>query len=229
MSLETALDEIASEVRFSGLSRADRGGAPMVSRGYGMARRDLGYSWSPPATTPTGSTAKPRSPSSAVLHPSRPAADAPAAATGSAAAATGPRTARCTSSPSSGCDTTNPPATTSTSHCRRTEQARDHPLPQALHRPRGLRQPASAGGIDHTGRSSSISGLTNIGASSGSTGPPSKNGPTPGPTPQSPNEQPASTTGSTPTITTAATPHSPASHQPTLYSICVASTVACRV
>ncbi|MCW3158262.1 hypothetical protein [Micropruina sonneratiae] len=45
MSLETALDEIASEVRFSGLSRADRGGAPMVSRGYGMARRDLGFCW----------------------------------------------------------------------------------------------------------------------------------------------------------------------------------------
>lgn len=42
MSLESALDEIAADVRFSGVIRVDREGAPAVSRGYGMARRDLG-------------------------------------------------------------------------------------------------------------------------------------------------------------------------------------------
>lgn len=44
---------------------------------------------------------------------SRPAADAPPAGTDSAAAEIAPRTARSTSSPSCGCDITNPPATTS--------------------------------------------------------------------------------------------------------------------
>ena len=57
--------------------------------------------------------------------------------------------------------------------------------------------------------------------SSGSTAPWSRNGPTPDPTDQRPNAPPASTSGSTPTITTAATPHSRASHQPTSYPTCV--------
>ena len=44
--------------------------------------------------------------------------------------------------------------------------------------------------------------------SNASTGPCSRNGPTPAPTSARPNAQPPSPTGSTPTITTAATPHS---------------------
>lgn len=47
------------------------------------------------------------------VAPPPPAADAQAAGTGSAAAATEPLTARSTSSPSSACATANPPATTS--------------------------------------------------------------------------------------------------------------------
>ena len=50
--------------------------------------------------------------------------------------------------------------------------------------------------------------------SNGSTAPCSRNGPTPAPTPPRPNASPPSRAGSTPTITTAATPHSRASHQP---------------
>ena len=48
--------------------------------------------------------------------------------------------------------------------------------------------------------------------SNGSTAPCSRNGPTPASTAQKPNASPPTPTGSTPTITTAATPHSRASH-----------------
>jgi len=49
--------------------------------------------------------------------------------------------------------------------------------------------------------------------SNASTGPCSTNGPTPGPTAAKPNASPPSPRGYTPTITTAATPHSAAPHQ----------------
>ncbi len=53
-------------------------------------------------------------------------------------------------------------------HRRGSEQARDHPLPEALYRPRGLCQPAQTHRRHHDDRRASPSGLTNIGASSGS-------------------------------------------------------------
>src|SRR5690606_8755235 len=59
-----------------------------------------------------------------------------------------------------------------------------------------------------------------------STGPWPTNGPTPGSTPATPNDAPNSPSGCTPTITTAATPHSEANHPPAAYPTSQASTLA---
>ena len=87
---------------------------------------------------------------------------------------------------------------------RRPQQTRDHPLPQALHRPRNLRQsptPRNQLGRRHRSR------LTNIGASNASTKP-SKNGsPTRPPPKPSPTYKP-SWTPSAPTTT----PCAPTAH-----------------
>ena len=65
-----------------------------------------------------------------------------------------------------------------TTHRRRPQQPRDHPLPQAVHRPRDLFESATPRGCTTSTRTRR---LTNIGASSGSTGPCRSNGPTAGP------------------------------------------------
>jgi hypothetical protein len=55
---------------------------------------------------------------------------------------TGKPTARCTSSPSAACaNASAPPRLHQTTHRRRKDQTRNHPLPQTLHRPRGLQHP----------------------------------------------------------------------------------------
>ncbi len=98
-------------------------------------------SWSPPATTPTGSAPKPPSPPSAAPHRSPPAPDAPTA-TASTAAATAKPTPPCTRIVL--CRLRHDPRTRAyvdTTHQTRPHQERDHPLPQALHRPRGLHRP----------------------------------------------------------------------------------------
>jgi hypothetical protein len=59
-----------------------------------------------------------------------------------------------------------------TPHQRRTHQTRDHPLSQALHRPRNLRQsPTPTGNLNARGRTPPDRRLTNIGASNDSTKP----------------------------------------------------------
>jgi len=90
-----------------------RAAAPDLIELHGVGVEIAGQFLAPSATTPSGSTVRPPSPSSAASHHSPPAADAPAAVTGSAAAVIARPTAHSTSSPSSGCDTTSPPATTS--------------------------------------------------------------------------------------------------------------------
>ena len=90
-----------------------RAAAPDLIELHGVGIEIAGQFLIAAVTTPTGSAAKPPSPSSAAWRPSQPAAGAPAAATDSAAAATAPRTARSTSSPSSECVITSRPATTS--------------------------------------------------------------------------------------------------------------------
>ena len=64
--------------------------------------------------------------------------------------------------------------------------------------------------------------------SNASTAPCSRNGPTPSPTARGRTRRRSSPTGSTPTITTAATPHSAASHQPTSCPTCVDRTASRR-
>src|SRR4051794_41744525 len=131
--------------------------------------RSLASSWSPPATTPKGFETRPHSPSSVGSLHSPPAAVAPPAVTGSTVAAIERQTAplhrhhRPHAAPPAN------PRLCRTPDRRGTEQARDYPLPQALHRPRDLHQPSPATSRGRNRRTcASSGGLTNIGASNAS-------------------------------------------------------------
>jgi hypothetical protein len=101
-----------------------------------------------------------------------------------------------------------------TPHRRRPGQTRDHPLPQALHRPRDLRQPAPPSHCRPSTRTDRPVDLTNIGASSGSTAPCRPSSPTTSPGCPTTTGSPPWTAGSIATTLDAPTPPSAADPRP---------------
>jgi len=102
-------------------------------------------------------------------------------------------------------------------HPRRHQEARTHPRPAYTPSKTALARTSNASGPGPTARKPTAK-------SNGSTGRCSRNGPTPGPTPLTPNALRPSRPGCTTTITTEAAPHSRVSHPPAASSTSVVNT-----